>query len=192
MNQKDFDKLVKESMDKYNEKESELDALLAAAEKKQEELEKFRDDLLLNLIHADINADEEENEEENEPPSASMKFVGEIPTSEELAESQAVVVHVMPGFLDADDESDNIDLIYLSKEDGLSDEEMCGALAFATVKAFIKSSEAMAKRDGADAEFENINYDEIVDAVMEKIGEVVVKQSLRDCLRDLFDFDKED
>ena len=53
MNQKDFDKLVKESMDKYNEKESELDALLAAAEKKQEELEKFRDDLLLNLIHDD-------------------------------------------------------------------------------------------------------------------------------------------
>ena len=113
-------------------------------------------------------------------------------SSEELAESHAVVVHVMPGFLDADDESDNIDLIYLSKEDGLSDEEMCGALAFATVKAFIKSSEAMAKRDGTDAEFENINYDEVVDAVMEKIGEVVVKQSLRDCLWDLFDFDKED
>lgn len=191
MNQKDFDKLVKESMDKYNEKESELDALLAAAEKKQEELEKFRDDLLLNLIHADINADEEENEE-HELANASMKFIGEGPAPEQLAESQAVVVHVMPGFLNADDESDNIDLIYLSKEDGLTDEEMCGALAFATVKAFIKSSEAMAKRDGTDAEIENINYDEVVDAVMEKIGEVIVKQSLRDCLRDLFDFDEED
>ena len=98
----------------------------------------------------------------------------------------------MPGFLDVDDERDNIDLIYLSKETGLSNEEMCGALAFATVKAFISAAEEMAKETGVDAEFENINYDEVVDAVMEKIGEVVVKQSLRDCLRDLFDFDEED
>ena len=191
MNQKEFDRLVKESMDKYNEKEAELDALLEMAEKKSKELEDFRDDLLLNLIHEDISSDEDDDEEEHELVNTTMKFMGECPTPEQLANSHSVVVHIMPGFLDEDGKQVNADKIYISHEEDLADEEVCGALGFALAKAFVQSAENMAEEEDINERLDDVDYDEVVDETMNRCAAVIAKQMFMNSLGNLFSLDDE-
>lgn len=181
MNQKEFDALVKKSTEQFDAKVTELKALEDMLEDKREELEKFREDLLLNLIHEDICSYEDEDDDESfEIPDKSMTFLGETPSVEELEKSHAVVVHIMPGFLESDDEEENIDRLYVSVEKGVSHEELVGALAFACVKSIVD----FVDKNADEVNF-NINYDSIVDEMIEGIMKAIVRQSLLDAFKDL-------
>lgn len=129
----DFEKIRKEALDKIAKKEIEVQVIRDALKNKENELDKFREEVLINLMHHDKNAITEDEEDPCEGCEDPFTFLDTTPNPLELDDMKSIVIHFKP--TEEEDGEFEPDNIHVAVECGLDDESVVAALAFALMKA---------------------------------------------------------
>lgn len=173
---KDFYNNLNDAYERFAKDKAEVEALKAQLSEKEESLERFREDILLNMMHDNTI------KETKTPPKSPFTFIDGTPDPDELGESKSIVIHYNP---EIDGVSGDEDSVFVSYEyvDDLSVVPV--ALAYALVKSMIYY--AKSDRTESDAKvigglMDKIDVTSITDKLMRTASGEIIGRSLEDVL----------
>lgn len=151
MSNKKIDNGIKEAQDRIDRMEDELDALARAMKAKENELEKARDDLLLNYLSKDKESAPEgfatEEGEKSKAWNMPYRFITDTPPAKDYDAMKGVVITYRP--LATDKEEFSEDNVFVSVEQEANNIDValaCGVGVIAAIKAEV-AKETQGKYD---------------------------------------------
>lgn len=190
---KDFEERLNDTYKRFAERKAELEARKKELAEKEKALDEFREDILLNLMHADKNAAPEgfKVEDEKKEPESLFTYTDDIPSPDVLAKSKAIVVHYVPGLEGQEGDKDSV---FVSFENTDDTADIPIALAYALVKSLIYFANEGVNDDAKKALekiLPNVDIDDLASEAVSAVTDGIIGKTIADVfsgvLRSVFD-----
>ena len=170
----DFEKRLNDAYERFAKDKADVEALKKELAEKEKNLEEFREDILLNMMHEDKHMDGQVKTE----PKLAFTYMDKVPSPTDLTKTKAIVVHYDPSVDGVDGDEDSVFVSYEDVED-LSSVPM--ALAYALVKSMIYYGKS--DRDSTAAEFiedvmKKIDVTDVADKALRAVSDAILGASI--------------